>query len=258
MTVVEVAPGVLVTTSAIDTTTSTFVVDGEHALLVDPAWRPSELARLADLLDDRGLTVTAGFSTHAHHDHLLWHPRFGAAPRWASPRTAALAASERATLLDQMGPGWPPELLALLGAVEAVDGDRLPAPWEAVEIVVHDGHAPGHTAVRLADRGVLLAGDMLSDVELPLPEGPDDLPAYLAGLDALAPWVARAEVLVPGHGHPTHDPLARLDADRRYLDDLMTRGDSDDPRIGHPGMAEHHAHLQRLVRGEPGTPARSG
>ncbi len=259
MTAVEVAPGVLVTTSAIDTTTSTVVVvDGEHALLVDPAWRPSELARLADLLDDRGLTVTAGFSTHAHHDHLLWHPRFGAAPRWASPRTAALAASERATLLDQMGPGWPPELLALLGAVEAVDGDRLPAPWDAVEIVVHDGHAPGHTAVRLADRGVLLAGDMLSDVELPLPEGPDDLPAYLAGLDALAPWVARAEVLVPGHGHPTHDPLARLDADRRYLDDLMTRGDSDDPRIGHPGMAEHHAHLQRLVRGEPGTPARSG
>ena len=95
---------------------------------------------------------------------------------------------------------------------------------------------------------MLLAGDMLSDVELPLPFWPDDLPAYLAALDNLAPYVARAAVLVPGHGHPTTDPMARLDADRRYLDDVITHGGSDDPRIRHPGMAENHTHLLRLVR----------
>lgn len=250
MSAAEVADGVLVTTSAIDTTSSTIVISGATALLVDPAWVPTELEALADLLEARGLAVTAGFSTHAHHDHLLWHPRFGQAPRWASARTAQLAVTERAGLLEHMGPGWPEDLLALFAQVEAVDGDRLPDPWGEAELVVHDGHAPGHTAVWLPERGVLLAGDMLSDVELPLPFWPDDLPAYLAGLDALAPHVARADVLVPGHGHPTRAPLARLDADRRYLDDVLTRGDSADPRIGNPDMAENHAHLQRLVRGE--------
>jgi glyoxylase-like metal-dependent hydrolase (beta-lactamase superfamily II) len=248
MTAVEVAEGVLVTTSAIEVTTSTVVVRDRAALLVDPAWLPGELVALADLLEDRGLTVAAGFSTHAHHDHLLWHPRFGTVPRWASRRTAELAVSERPALLEHMGPRWPSELLAIFAQVEGVDDERLPEPWNEVELVRHDGHAPGHTALWLPERGVLLAGDMLSDVELPLPFWPDDLPAYLAALEALAPYVARAVALVPGHGNPTNDPTARLDADRRYLDDVLTRGDSDDPRIGNPGMAENHAHLLRLVR----------
>lgn len=248
MTAVEIADGVIVTTSAIDTTASTVVIDGASALLVDPAWVPTELEALADLLDSRSLTVSAGFSTHAHHDHLLWHSRFGEVPRWASPRTAELAVSERAGLLEHMGPGWPADLLALFAQVEGVDGGVLPDPWGEAELVVHDGHAPGHTALWLPERGVLLAGDMLSDVELPLPFWPDDLPAYLSALELLAPYVTRAEVLVPGHGHPTHDPVARLDADRGYLAAVMTRGDADDPRIANPDMAENHAHLQRLVR----------
>lgn len=247
---VEVADGVLVLTSTVETTTSTIVVREGRALLVDPAWLPDELAAIADLLERRGLTVSAGFSTHAHHDHLLWHPRFGAAPRWASARTAELAVAERPALLEHMGPGWSPELLALLGRVAPVDGPHLPDPWGEVEMVVHDGHAPGHTALWLPGREVLLVGDMLSDVELPLPFGPDDLDAYLAGLDRLAPYVARAAVLVPGHGHPTTEPLARLDADRRYLEAVVRDGDADDPRLANPGMPEHHAHLRQLaVRG---------
>jgi hypothetical protein len=36
------------------------------------------------------------------------------------------------------------------------------------EIVEHQAHAIGHAAVLLADRGLLLAGDMLSDVLIPL------------------------------------------------------------------------------------------
>jgi glyoxylase-like metal-dependent hydrolase (beta-lactamase superfamily II) len=89
---------------------------------------------------------------------------------------------------------------------------------------------------------VLLAGDMLSDIELPMPDDDNpDLVAYLAGLDSLADVVRRCAMLVPGHGTPTDRPLARLDADRRYLDDLIARGDSDDPRTQLPDMAELHA-----------------
>lgn len=245
--VVEVADAVLIATSELDTTTSTVVIQGRDVLLVDPAWQPAELGALAEVLEVRGLRVTGGVSTHAHHDHLLWHPRFGRAPRWASRRTSELAVTERAALLDRLGEDWPAELVEVFAQVEPVDGEHLPDPWSEVEIVVHDGHAPGHTALWLADRGVLLVGDMLSDVELPLPFGPDDLPAYLAGLDVLAPYVARASVMIPGHGGPTDRPLDRLDADRRYLDGLIRTGNSDDPRIANPGMAKAHARLQELA-----------
>ncbi|MGN6334412.1 MAG: MBL fold metallo-hydrolase [Motilibacteraceae bacterium] len=243
---VEVADGVFVATSRRDLTTSTLVVHGHEVLLVDPAWEPDELAALADLLEDRGWRVVAGLATHAHHDHLLWHPRFGAVPRFASQRTWELAEQHRADLVDNLGAHWPAELATLVGRVEPAD-HALPFP-EPVELVEHDGHAPGHTAVWLPERGVLLAGDMLSDVELPLPLWPDDLPAYLAGLDRLAPHVARAHVLVPGHGNPTDDPMSRLAADRRYLDDLRAVGDSTDPRRHNPGMAEVHDAVARLVR----------
>ena len=88
---------------------------------------------------------------------------------------------------------------------------------------------------------------MLSDIELPLPFGPDALPAYLAGLDALAPFVTRASALIPGHGTPSFEPVERLDADQRYLDAVMSGRDPDDPRLGNPGMGEAHERLVRLL-----------
>ena len=244
---VEVADGVLVATSRRYATTSTVVVSGDRAVLVDPAWEPDELAALADALQARGLTVGAGLATHAHHDHLLWHPRFGDVPRWASPRTVQLATEHRAELLAALGPGWPAELTEVFGRLSVAEPDPLGAAEDPIVLVVHDGHAPGHSALWLPARRVLLAGDMLSDLELPLPHDPDDLGAYLAGLELLAPYVAQAEVLVPGHGTPTDQPASRLAADRSYLTALIAGVDPRDERSANPGMAEAHEHNVQLA-----------
>lgn len=245
---IEIAPGVHVATSRVMHTNSTVLATSGEALLVDPGWVPSELDGLAEWLRAQGLDVVGGFATHAHHDHLLWHPEFGHAPRWASERTAELAVSERESLVLSLGEGWPDALVELIGRVRPVQGE-LPAAFE-IELIVHDGHAPGHTALWLPEQRVLISGDMLSDVELPLPFCPDDLPAYVEALDALAPYAARAALVVPGHGRVGTDALARLDADRRYIDDMMQGGESVDPRRANPGMAEEYTHMQRLVRGE--------
>ncbi|GAA5205956.1 MBL fold metallo-hydrolase [Microbacterium kyungheense] len=249
---IEVADGVWVATSAIMSTTSTLLVGGDEALLIDPSWLPSELEGLADNLDALRLTVVGGIATHAHHDHLLWHERFGAAPRWASATTARLARDERDTLLQQLGEGFPRPLADLMGRVEGVDAvippGSVPSGF-APELVVHDGHAPGHTAVWLPAQRVLVAGDMLSDHELPLPFWPDDVESYVAALDRLAPYIAQAAVVIPGHGTPGRDGLARLDADRRYLDDVVAGKVPTDPRMTNPGMDEEYEHLRRLVQG---------
>jgi glyoxylase-like metal-dependent hydrolase (beta-lactamase superfamily II) len=72
--------------------TNTIVVRGEDGLiLVDPGIHGSELNQLADDVDGLGIPVVAGFSTHPHWDHLLWHPRFGDVPRYATRDGASAA-----------------------------------------------------------------------------------------------------------------------------------------------------------------------
>jgi glyoxylase-like metal-dependent hydrolase (beta-lactamase superfamily II) len=245
----EVAPGVLVATSRRDSTTSTLVISGRSVLLVDPGWEPDELAGLADAVEARGLRVGAGFATHAHHDHVLWHPRFGAAPRWASERTVELAERQREQLLAALGPDWPPELAELVGGLRVAVDELADPGTEPVMLLEHDGHCPGHTALWFAERRVLVVGDMLSDVELPLPHDPDDLAGYLKGLELLAPYVRQAEVLIPGHGSPTDRPVQRLDADRRYLDALIAGVEPADPRRELPGMDQVHGRNVEIAAG---------
>ena len=146
-----------------------------------------------------GLPVVAGFSTHPHWDHLLWHPRFGDAPRYATAGNAHLAsqARERAqAMAAESATGVP---LELIGLVTPLPADGGPVPGTIIE---HQAHAIGHAAVVLADRGVLLAGDMLSDALIPLfdPRQTDQLSAYEAALDRLDEAARHVDVVVPGHG----------------------------------------------------------
>ena len=163
----QVADGVWVRQSAW-VWSNAIVVRGDGGLtLVDPGIDGSDLNELADDVDRLGLPVVAGFSTHPHWDHLLWHPRFGDVPRYA---TAALAPRSLPVKSESGGRRMAAESasgipLELLGLVTPLPADGGPVPGEIIE---HQAHAVGHAAVLLADRGVLLAGDMLSDVLIPL------------------------------------------------------------------------------------------
>jgi glyoxylase-like metal-dependent hydrolase (beta-lactamase superfamily II) len=193
----EVADGVWVRQSAWVWTNS-IVVRGEGGLiLVDPGIDGSELNELADDLDRLGIPVVAGFSTHPHWDHLLWHSRFGDVPRYATSAgaQAATQARERAqAMAAESASGIPLELIGLVTPLPA-DGEPVPG-----EIVEHRAHAIGHAAVLLADRGVLLAGDMLSDLLIPLLDDrrPDQVGAYETALDRLGEAARHIDVLAVG------------------------------------------------------------
>ncbi|MFI0433454.1 MAG: MBL fold metallo-hydrolase [Candidatus Nanopelagicales bacterium] len=243
------APGVLLATAGTDCTTSTVLLDGVGGyVLVDPAWHPRELADLAADLADLELTCVAGVATHEHYDHVLWHPGFGTPDRWASATTVRRFDNDRSELLAPAADFLTPALLEVAGRLRALQSGTLPWLGPTIEVIEHDAHAPGHLAL-LSETGVLVAGDMLSDLELPMPSDDDaTLETYQQGLDRLASALGRATWLIPGHGTPTQRPLERLDADRRYLDAIASGRDSDDPRIGRPGMAElHAANLRRAA-----------
>src|SRR5829696_8951262 len=110
------------------------VVRAEGGLvLVDPGINGSEMDELADDVDLLGLPVVAGFSTHPHWDHLLWHPRFGDVPRYATAANARLAteARERArAMAAESASGIPLDLVALVTPLTADGG---PVPGEIIE-----------------------------------------------------------------------------------------------------------------------------
>ncbi len=250
---VEIAPGVHVTTAVKYTTNTTVVLRDHRAVLVDPAWTEADLDTIVAWLRTGQREVTAGLSTHGHFDHVLWHPEFGDAPRWGSTRAVAMANEDRDLILEHLEGDIPAEWPHPVDGLRAMDAGSVPDPFldgvgEEIEFVVHDGHAPGHTAMWMPERGVMCAGDMLSDIELPFPFFPDDLPAYLAGLDVLAPVVAKANVLVPGHGHVTFQPMERLDADRFYLDELLQGREPDDPRRAFPESEAAHQKMVQMVK----------
>ncbi|MGM0386523.1 MAG: MBL fold metallo-hydrolase [Actinomycetota bacterium] len=234
----EIAAGVWVFTSRVMLTTTVVVAggptsSGRGALLVDPAWEPDELAGIADWLDRNALTVVAGWATHAHYDHVLWHPRFGTAPRYATTETARRSHDDQQCLVKGLGPDWPAELAPLVGDLVALVADHIPWVGPTARIVHHDAHARGHGALWLEEAGVLVAGDMLSDIEIPIPDG-EGLAGYRRGLTTLEPFVRQAELLVPGHGTVAgrageDSPIGRLEWDSAYLDGL--RGTASDPRL---------------------------
>src|SRR6476646_7548303 len=121
----EVAHGVWVRQSAWVWTNSIVVRAQDGLILVDPGIDGSELSELADDLERLGIPVVAGFSTHPHWDHLLWHSRFGDVPRYATP-ACAHAAGEARERAQQMAAGsasgLPPELIGLLTALPAAGG----------------------------------------------------------------------------------------------------------------------------------------
>ncbi len=247
----ELLPGVLVATSRRYATTSTVLLDGSGgAVVIDPAWDPDELAAIPADLRALGVRCLAGLATHEHYDHVMWHPDLGEVPRWSSPGTVARLASRRDELLGPLAEYLTPDLIAIAGRLVPLPGDALPWAGPRSRCVVHDAHAPNHLAVLVEESGVLVAGDMLSDVELPMPADADaTLDGYRSGLERLRDVVSEAAWLIPGHGTPTDRPRDRFDADLRYLDALQSGLPSDDPRVVDPSNRSlHEANLRRAAQ----------
>ena len=265
----QVAEGVLIHQSEFCQSNAVVVHGRAGVLLIDAGVHGSEMACLANDLSDAGQTVVAGFSTHPHWDHLLWHARFGAAPRYGTARCAA-------TIRDRLSDphwkdsiaGWiPPDIAEqiswdLFGLITGLPAETARIPWDGpqVRIIEHQAHAPGHAALLIEERGVLVAGDMLSDVLIPmldLNDTADPIEDYLAALRLLEGVAGDVDVLVPGHGSigGADQVHARIDQDRAYVHALRDADVPSDPRVG-PSAKDgwdwvagvHARQLQRLAR----------
>ena len=274
----QVADGVLIHQSQLLQNNAVVVQGSGGVLLIDPGITGDEMACLANDLRQLGQPVVAGFSTHPDWDHVLWHAKLGEAPRYGTARCATSMRDLRANTdwKARVADGLPPEIaedvpLDLFGLITGLPTETAQIPWDGltVRIIEHPAHAPGHAALLIEERGVLVAGDMLSDVLIPMLDDlnstNDPIEDYLVGLRLLEGVADDADVLIPGHGSVCRASQlrARIKLDRAYVHALRDGHAPDDPRIGpsaKPGWEwvsdVHEGQLQQLAKQEHGgTPA---
>jgi glyoxylase-like metal-dependent hydrolase (beta-lactamase superfamily II) len=238
--VVSLHPDVLVATSAAWQTTCTIVrgpvdhapaedlADAAEAFVIDSPVLPQELEVLPTLMAQSGFPFTGLLATHGDWDHLLGRLAFGAeAPLGVAETTAARLTAEpgdAARRLREFDQQWYLTRASplALGSVQALPvpghldvGDR------SLELHPTGGHTADGMAVWIPWARVLVVGDHLSPVELPMLSPGGSRSAYAATLERLRPLVEQADHVVPGHGAVLDGTraLAILREDVAYIED---------------------------------------
>lgn len=219
---------VIVVTSRMWQTTCTLVRSGEEAFCVDSPCFPDELEILPAVAEQAAFRVVGLLATHADWDHVLGRYAFPEAPLGVGESTALrlrnepgdvqrkLRAFDESHYLDRPSPlALPtPQLLPVPGRCDLGE--------QELELHVAEGHTADGMAIWIPWAGVLVAGDYLSPVEIPMISAGGSRNAYVATLLRLAPYVEQADYVVPGHGAPIDGQraLAILREDVKYLESL--------------------------------------
>jgi glyoxylase-like metal-dependent hydrolase (beta-lactamase superfamily II) len=250
--VVSVHPDVLVATSRVWQTTCTILRGGDEGFVVDSPVLPDELDLLPAVLEQARFPFSGLLATHGDWDHLLGRLAFPEASLGVAESTAARLAGE---------PGDAQRRLRAFDDEWYVRGRRplglgqiqeLPVPGRLelgdAELELHatGGHTADGMAIWAPAAGVLVCGDHLSPVEIPMLSAGGSREAYVATLERLAPLVERAAAVVPGHGEVLDGARAAaiLREDLAYLRALP---DATLP-LARRGAAQQAIHAENLGR----------
>jgi glyoxylase-like metal-dependent hydrolase (beta-lactamase superfamily II) len=227
-----------------------------ETFVIDSPVLPDELDALPALVEQARYPAPSGLlATHGDWDHLLGRLAFPSVALGCAESTAERLAAEPGRAqrelrdFDERLLIERPRPLAL-GSVQA-----LPVPGRCDigdrQLALHPagGHTADGVAIVIPWARVLVAGDYLSEVELPVLDDGEGLEEYLATLERLRPLIAEAEHVVPGHG-PVLDArraLGVLDEDVGYLRALCQRGLQAELPRGRRNAVDRRAHVENAA-----------
>jgi glyoxylase-like metal-dependent hydrolase (beta-lactamase superfamily II) len=250
---------VIVVVSGVWQTTCTAVRSGDEGFVIDSPVLPEELEALPTLLEQAGFPVSGLLATHGDWDHLLGGLAFPAGSLGVAESTAArlgteLGAAQRR--LREFDAEWYVDGRKPLGLGEF---QALPVPGRIsigsetvneLELYPADGHTGDGTAYWVPWAEVLICGDYLSPVEIPMisDHNGGTLEAYRETLFRLSPLVNKAATVIPGHGAPltAERALAILAEDFAYLDALAAGGEATLPD-GRRSATQKQIHERNLA-----------
>jgi glyoxylase-like metal-dependent hydrolase (beta-lactamase superfamily II) len=241
---------VVAVTSRAYATGCVLVRSGEEAFCLDSPVFPDELEALPALAQQAGFSVVGLVATHADWDHVLARYAFPEASLGMGETSAARLINEPGVAQRELREFDEEFYVTRPGPLSLGHAQRLPVPGQveigarALELTPADGHTADGMAIWIPWARVLVCGDYLSPVEIPMVGHSVD--AYLATLARLEPLVEQAEHVVPGHGGPIDGTRAAaiLREDRAYLEALP---DAELPLARRTG-AQRKLHAENVAR----------
>jgi glyoxylase-like metal-dependent hydrolase (beta-lactamase superfamily II) len=239
----------VVVTSRAYQTTCTLVRSGAEAFCIDSPVFPDELEILPAIAQQAQFDIVGLVATHADWDHLLGRYAFPEAPLGVAETSAARLVGEPGTAQRELREFDEELYVERPSPLSLPSAQQLPVPGHIglgeaeLELQPADGHTPDGMAIWLPWARVLVCGDYLSPVEIPMFNPGGSLSAYLATLGRLEALVEQAEHVVPGHGGPIDATRAAaiLGEDRAYLEGLR-----DDPEAVKLPLARRGAQQRKI------------
>jgi glyoxylase-like metal-dependent hydrolase (beta-lactamase superfamily II) len=242
-------------------TTATAVRSGTEGFLIDSPVFPEELRALPDVLEQAEFPVSGLLTTHGDWDHLLGRLAYPGAALGAAESTVARVGSELGEAQREMRAFDEEHYVVDRSPLQLGALQPLPTPGRVElgaehELELHPtaGHVSDGAAYWLPWARVLICGDYLSPVEIPVFNASGSLSAYRETLPQLGALVAAAEWIIPGHGAPVPAGRAQelVAEDDAYLEALAV-----DPASAHlpPGRSNatqrkiHEANVAFLAGG---------
>jgi glyoxylase-like metal-dependent hydrolase (beta-lactamase superfamily II) len=255
MRVTALHSDVIVFVSDVWQTTCTAVRAADEGFVIDSPVYPEELRALPGVLTQADFPVSGLLATHGDWDHVLGRLAFPGAALGCAESTAERlgrepgAAQRRLREFDAEHYIPRPTPLAL-GTLQQlpVPGKLELGPSHEIELFEATGHTADGVAYWLPWMGVLVCGDYLSPVEIPMLSPGGNVDNYRATVARLGELLTVAEWVVPGHGGPISADQAREIAseDLAYLDALASDPPAAQPpasRRGAPQATIHQANL---------------
>jgi hydroxyacylglutathione hydrolase len=214
--------------SALYRTTSTLLHLNEELLLVDPNWLPGEIHFIKKYISEHFPNHKLNILfTHSDYDHIIG---YGAFPGATTIGSLAFAQStKKSSILKQISDfdntyyidrDYPVEYPRLDHIINK-DGQIVKISGVDIHFFLAPGHTDDGIFALIPELNVWIAGDYLSNIEIPMVDG--NFTAYASTLIKLSyifVMFPTVTILIPGHGDLAHgmdDILLRIRNDMNYL-----------------------------------------
>jgi glyoxylase-like metal-dependent hydrolase (beta-lactamase superfamily II) len=255
--VLAVHADVIVVVSGIWQTTSSAVRSGEEGFVIDSPVLPDELDALPAVLEQSSFPVSGLLCTHADWDHMLGRLAFPDASLGTGESSASRLSAELGRAQRELRAFDEQHYIKRERPLGLSDVQGLPVPGrlsigqdKELELFPAAGHTSDGTAFWIPWARVLVCGDYLSPVEIPMISDGGAIDAYATTLALLAPLVERAEAVIPGHGGPLSAERAKrvLDEDLAYIEALQSGADAVKLPLGRRTPPQSQIHDENLRR----------
>jgi glyoxylase-like metal-dependent hydrolase (beta-lactamase superfamily II) len=218
--------GITIFESALYRTTTTIVSIGHALLIVDPNWVPDEITFIQDF-------ISANYArhrqylvfTHSDYDHIIGYGAFLGATVIASQNFVLNA--EKVRILDQIRAfdnqfyitRSYPVTYPHADIIICDDGQKILIEGQEIYFYHAQGHVRDGLFVLIPDKNCWIAGDYLSNIEIPMVD--DDFDAYhetLLKASNLINEYKTIHLLITGHGDHAGD---REEVNKRIGNDLQ-------------------------------------